>query len=762
VRVCTFLLLSISVGAQTPHDQPAESGVIQGTVISAGEPVPQAEVTIGWIQPATPVPPQQSYRAYTTDRGTFLVKNVLPGNYQVDVTKTGFVRAPFPLGPAESRKSVTVASGETAVADFALTREAVIVGHLENAAGEPLSRAAIYAKPADSQSSLDEPHEAFVGVTNQNGDYRISGIAPGRYYIRIFDQNFQEGTFRIPPAISYQRSLAGYFFYPGTLDSAQAKLVGLSPGSTLELNLMLPGGPRPRNAGELRALGGTSSVSGRILNAATGQLIGNAAVVFRGADYTNHNIISRSDGSFYVQDLPPGTYSVSMFHDGFLSNPSVPKSSRSVPPLKIEAGTRLTGLDIAFQPEATISGRVLDSSGNPIPNPEVYILQYTYAFGNRLTAIGYSAQRNDLGEYFFEGLPPGRYYIAAGKPAGSGSFLQVDEKGEPGSSVEVTTLYPGVRDAATATELSASAGAHLTGIDIRLIRAATQALHGDVTGLDPQQPDFASVELNGLVFRDGGRAAAIRPDGTFEFLGVPSGSYSVAVREVKYPSPQLTANQTLEVSGSPVADLALAIEPKVSLRGNIRFDPPVANANLQNLTVSLRGPSPAPLALNAKIKADGSFEFPNLFRSAYDLNLNYGKYYVKSAELGGTDLLKRGFTLSGSAGPLLIVLSDQIARIRCVLRDENGLPVPGASVVVLPENVSDRLPYLPQVLTDEHGQASFMEPPGAYMVFAWDETDPVRWMDPDFIASVRSRSKTVRLGEGQSASVDLTLSPSPR
>ncbi len=179
MRVCSLLLLSISVGAQTPHEQPADSGVIQGTVISAGEPVPQAEVTIRWIQPGTPVPPQQSYRAYTTDLGTFLVKNVLPGNYQVDVARTGFVRAPFPLGLAESRKSVTVASGETAVADFALTREAVIVGHLENAAGEPLNRGAIYAKPLASQSGPDEPHDAFAGVTNQNGDYRISGIAPG-------------------------------------------------------------------------------------------------------------------------------------------------------------------------------------------------------------------------------------------------------------------------------------------------------------------------------------------------------------------------------------------------------------------------------------------------------------------------------------------------------------------------------------------------------------------------------------------------------
>ncbi len=326
----------------------------------------------------------------------------------------------------------------------------------------------------------------------------------------------------------------------------------------------------------------------------------------------------------------------------------------------------------------------------------------------------------------------------------------------------MTTLYPGVRDAAAATELSVSAGAHLTGIDIRLIRAATVALHGHVTGLDPRQAGPTSVELNGLVFRDGGLTAAIRPDGTFEFLGVPAGSYSVSVQEVKYPSPQLAPSQTLEVSGGPVADLALAIEPKVSLRGNLRFDPAVANVNLQRLTVSLRGPSSGPLALNANVKADGSFEFTNLFRSTYDLNLSYGKYYVKSAQLGGTDLLKSGFTLSGSAGPLLIVLSDQTAKIKCVLRDENGLPVPGASVVVLPDNVADRLPYLPQVLTDEHGEASFTEPPGAYMVFAWDETEPVRWKDSDFIASVRSRSKTVRIGEGQSASVDLTLPASPR
>src|SRR5258707_8449215 len=62
----------------------------------------------------------------------------------------------------------------------------------------------------------------------------------------------------------------------------------------------------------------------------------------------------------------------------------------------------------AQDPNATVSGRVLDPSGAVVPRTQVPVI-------NDATNIGYSTSTNDAGIYSLPSVPPGKYHIQVSK-----------------------------------------------------------------------------------------------------------------------------------------------------------------------------------------------------------------------------------------------------------------------------------------------------------------------------------------------------------
>jgi hypothetical protein len=62
--------------------------------------------------------------------------------------------------------------------------------------------------------------------------------------------------------------------------------------------------------------------------------------------------------------------------------------------------------------------------------------------------------------------------------------------------------------------------------------------------------------------------------------------------------------------------------------------------------------------------------------------------------------------------------------------------------------------------TNAEGHFTFENiPPGSYKVFAWEDVEPLAWLDADFIRNFESRSTDVLIRESAKESVEMTLIP---
>src|SRR4030095_5724564 len=91
--------------------------------------------------------------------------------------------------------------------------------------------------------------------------------------------------------------------------------------------------------------------------------------------------------------------------------------------ITVRAGQRMTDVSLRLTPASTISGRVMDSTGEPLAGVTVQALRSSYdSTRKRTLQPAGTARTNDLGEYRIYWINPGRYFISA-NPARSGIDL---------------------------------------------------------------------------------------------------------------------------------------------------------------------------------------------------------------------------------------------------------------------------------------------------------------------------------------------------
>ncbi|HEV3142148.1 MAG TPA: carboxypeptidase-like regulatory domain-containing protein, partial [Vicinamibacterales bacterium] len=207
-----------------PVDQRG-TGVIRGRVVTAdrAQPIRNARVSILAAKVAEPV--------FTDDGGRFTFAALTAGRYQVVAEKTGFARARYgsanELDPAIP---LDVAEGATVDVQIRMTNGAAISGRIVDETGGPVVGAPvtvamlrligtetrlIFARPASD--------------TDDRGEYRIGGLAPGRYVVNVAGAT--EGS-PIPGAPPEWARTSGWSrtFYPGVAGAAAATAIVVGAG----------------------------------------------------------------------------------------------------------------------------------------------------------------------------------------------------------------------------------------------------------------------------------------------------------------------------------------------------------------------------------------------------------------------------------------------------------------------------------------------------------------------------------------------------
>jgi hypothetical protein len=137
---------------------------IRGTVVNAvtGEPIRRAAVTA-------------SQSAFLTDAaGVFSFCGLRAGSYYASGEKPGFAAAGLLVSVGPSREDI----------QLRLQPLAVVKGKALDSNGEPLENALVQLLSVKVQSGRRRVRVASVAATDDRGEYRLSGLRPGRYLLR--------------------------------------------------------------------------------------------------------------------------------------------------------------------------------------------------------------------------------------------------------------------------------------------------------------------------------------------------------------------------------------------------------------------------------------------------------------------------------------------------------------------------------------------------------------------------------------------------
>jgi protocatechuate 3,4-dioxygenase beta subunit len=519
------------------------------------------------------------------------------------------------------------------------------------------------------------------------------------------------------------------------------------------------------------------SIEGQVVNAITGEPLRKAQVMLRSADSrraSTYGASTDAGGNFTVPELEKGTYRLSVERAGFVRAEYGGRRSRRGAPagaaISLDSGQKISGLVMKLTPQAVITGRILDSDGDPVVHASVNAFKYAYLRGQRQLMPAGGASTDDQGEYRIHSLQPGKYYVSATwQPAGNAGPWRggPGEMQGPSEDAYAPTYYPRVVDVAAAVALDAAPGAVLRNIDILLTKVRTVSVSGKI--VDPNGPAggrnlmVMAIPRAGATGMMGGRGAQIQ-DGKFLIRGLRAGGYTLTAERWEN-NKRITARVPVEVGDSPLEGIALVLSPGLTLDGTVRMEGTQQN-DVPGVSVLLnaRGDSTFSSTSGGRTQKDGTFTISNAAPDTYGVTVMGmpDNCYLKSIRFGDEDALANGLNLSRGAGASLdIVLSPAAGSVEAVVLDAKQQPATGVYVVAVPEGArADSQQFYKSAITDPYGRASLKGlAPGDYKLYAWEDVEPNAWQDPDFRKQYEKSGESISIRENGRESKQLTVIP---
>ena len=395
--------------------RPEDRCIVSGRVTNAltGEPVRKAtlRLTRNNVVSAVSVPgPPQGYSATSAADGSFRFENVEPGTYNLAGDRNGFLPTQYGARSYGQRGSAITLSAAQQMTDFifALTPQAVISGKVVDQDGDPVPNAMVQLVGQSWQHGKLRYTMRNGNSTNDLGEYRIANVTPGKYYLVVQSNRFQQNNVGdVQAGKPDMRAVKTY--YPESASPQGATQLDVKAGQDL-----IGMDVRQRFAA-------TYHVRGKIAGTIPDDRIGvNVSASPRdeqemGFGFGGGSNVSK-DHTFDLAGMPPGSYTLNLYsfgHDG----------PRTLGHVDIDIGEGdLNDIQIAVIPPGTVHGQVM-IEGNPPPGKKPADTKSVRVFLNpsepfRLSFGNQPAEIKDDGSFVIENVSPGKYDLHANPPSG--------------------------------------------------------------------------------------------------------------------------------------------------------------------------------------------------------------------------------------------------------------------------------------------------------------------------------------------------------
>jgi hypothetical protein len=408
---CFFSSVVVTIQAQQPVPN-RNSGSISGRITADGKP--KAGLVVELLTIDTNGARRPIAKATTGKTGKYVLTNVASGTYDVSPVAPTLV-VPNQGKSGQSGKTVLVEAGESVNGiDFDLISKGSISGRVRDVSGEPVKGQTVelilrgennYSRPF--YSSAPGEH-----TTNDEGVYRISGVPPGRYIVKV---GVAYGLATYGPS---KKSQVYYpeTFHPSAGEASKATVVDIATGrETTDVDITVD---MPLKIYE---------IVGQLIIVETGAPVPNVGLEVittsangKASTHLGGGFRSNANGEFRISNALPGHYVVAPEND--------PASNTYGDPISFDVKDQdVTGLKIPLHSASTLTGIVtIEGNVDPsIANVFSKLMITANTLSDNWTSSSVTSPINADGGFRITGIRPGKVSLFSFMKRGESGALRI-------------------------------------------------------------------------------------------------------------------------------------------------------------------------------------------------------------------------------------------------------------------------------------------------------------------------------------------------
>lgn len=407
--LCSSVVVSIQAQQPVPN---RNSGSISGRITVDGKP--KAGLVVELLTTDTNGPRRPVAKATTSRTGKYVLINVASGTYDVSPVAPMLI-VPNQGNSGQSGKSVTIEAGERVNGiDFDLVSNGSISGRVRDLSGEPVKGQIVelILHGEDNYMRHFYSHAPGDHMTNDEGVYRISGVPPGRYIVKVGI------AYGLSSTIGRSEKSHDYYpetFHPGAGEASTATVVEVATGREVTGVDITVGRP-------LKLF----DIVGQLIAVETGAPVPNVGLEItatspndKGSSHLSGAFRSNANGEFRISNVLPGHYVVAPENDR-VSNTYGDSISFDV------KDEDVTGLKIPMHSASTLTGIVTIEGNGDLPADVMSKLMISaHTLSGKLISPIVISPINADGDFRVTGIRPGKLRLNAFMQSGGTAALRL-------------------------------------------------------------------------------------------------------------------------------------------------------------------------------------------------------------------------------------------------------------------------------------------------------------------------------------------------